>query len=63
MEEYKEYLEATDKRGFNVPYVVARRNLARAWNCFPWQVDEAPHDEVLLEFKLAEIEDAANKPK
>jgi hypothetical protein len=52
----RRYLRAKDKGGLTVPWVYARRQIARAWGCPPWAVDEAPIDEVQLELALARIE-------
>jgi hypothetical protein len=47
---------AKNKAGLGVPWAYVRRQIARAWGCRPWEVDEAPLDEVLLELKILEIE-------
>lgn len=39
-----------------VPWVYVRRVLAERWGVPPWQVDEAPHDEVRLELALMSLE-------
>jgi hypothetical protein len=36
--------------------VYVRKMLSERWNCFPWDVDDAPADEVALELRLAAIE-------
>lgn len=41
--------------------ILERRAVARQWGVAPWQIDEAPHGEVLLELQLLEIE-ARNRP-
>jgi hypothetical protein len=35
--------------------------LARAWRIPPWQVDDAPADEVLLEIRLSNLEAETHK--
>lgn len=39
-----------------MPWVWVREQLARAWQCFPWEVDEAPAREVALKLRLMTIE-------
>jgi hypothetical protein len=47
---------ARNKAGLLAPWAYIRRVLARTWGCFPWEVDDAPLDEVLLELKLMGME-------
>ena len=42
-----------------MPWAYVRRAIAQRWQCRPWEVDEAPTDEVLLELKIMEIEGKA----
>jgi hypothetical protein len=39
-----------------VPWAWTRRAIAERWQCKPWEVDEAPVDEVNLELQLMQIE-------
>lgn len=45
-----------------MPWVWVRRILAERWNVPPWQVDEAPHDEVRLELALMALEAECQPP-
>jgi hypothetical protein len=47
---------ARNKAGLGAPWAYVRRTIARSWGVPPWEVDEAPLDEVLLELKLMAIE-------
>ena len=51
---------ATNKAGLRAPWAYVRRSLAARWSCFPWEVDEAPLDEVLLELKILGMEARAD---
>ena len=39
-----------------MPWVWVRRRLAERWGVPPWEVDEAPYEEIALELKLGAIE-------
>ncbi|MBK8434518.1 MAG: hypothetical protein IPL28_25920 [Chloroflexi bacterium] len=49
-------MRASNKAGLDVPWVWTRHQLARLWGCFPWEVDEAPYDEVLRALEIANLE-------
>lgn len=55
-EALKFYLRNSNKAGLEVPWVWVRDQLAQAWQCFPWEVDEAPAREVALKLRLLNIE-------
>jgi hypothetical protein len=42
-----------------VPWVWIRKRIAEAWHCKPWEVDDAPMDEILLQCKLMNCESEA----
>lgn len=42
-----------------MPPALKRRAVARAWGVPPWAVDEAPADEVELEYALLRVEHEA----
>ena len=46
-----------------MPWVYARRVVAKNWGVPPWVVDEAPIDEVLTELKILELEGEAAEYK
>lgn len=50
---------ASNRAGLLAPWPYVRRTLAERWHCRPWEVDEAPLDEVLLELKIMGIEASA----
>jgi hypothetical protein len=52
---------AKNKAGLLAPWAYVRRALAERWHCFPWDVDDAPLDEVLLELKILGIEAKAQQ--
>lgn len=57
---------AKDRAGLLAPWPYVRRVLAERWHCRPWEVDDAPLDEVLLELKILGMEaraDAAAGPR
>jgi len=56
-------LKVPNKAGLDgPPWVWTRRVLARHWGCRPWDVDEWPADEVVLELRLLALE-AEHKDK
>jgi len=44
-----------------VPWAYVRRAIAQSWYCKPWEIDDAPTDEVLLELRIMELEGEAAK--
>lgn len=46
------YLRAPEKRDRAMPWLLLRRELARQWGCFPWEVDDLPADEVRREMEV-----------
>lgn len=44
-----------------MPYVYARRIVARSWGVPPWVVDEAPIDEFFTELRILKLEADAEK--
>lgn len=57
------WLRASDKRGLPVPWAYIRRALAERWHCRPWDVDEAPWDEIELELQILELEAEAERAR
>ena len=55
------WLKASNKAGMDVPWAYVRRAVARSWGVPPWEVDDAPYDEVLLEIKILNLEAEAEK--
>ena len=51
---------AKNRAGLLAPWAYVRRTLAERWHCRPWEVDDAPLDEVLLELKILGIEARAS---
>jgi hypothetical protein len=49
---------ASNTAGMDVPWVWTRHLLAKLWGCFPWEVDEAPFDEVLAAIELENVAQA-----
>lgn len=47
-----------------MPWVWTRRALANRWRITPWEVDEAPIDEILTELRLSNLEaEAQHAPR
>jgi hypothetical protein len=44
-----------------LPWVYTRRRIAERWGIPPWEVDQAPTDEVLTEIEIANIEAETRK--
>ncbi|NJN53280.1 MAG: hypothetical protein HC804_00105 [Anaerolineae bacterium] len=55
------WLKASNKKGLTVPWVYIRRRVAEQWHCKPWEVDDAPMDEVMTELRILELEAEAAK--
>jgi hypothetical protein len=50
-------LKATNPKGFSVPWVWIRREIARRWGVPPYVVDhDIPHQEVEIELRLMRVE-------
>lgn len=45
----------------SLPWVVIRRSLAAKWGIPPWEVDEAPADEIATELHISAIEARARE--
>jgi len=59
------FLSARNRAGLDVPWRYTRHNLAQRWGIRPWEVDEAPWDEVVLAIEIfnldAKYENGAGK--
>lgn len=42
-----------------MPWVYIRRAVAKSWGLPPWEVDEAPYDEVMTELRIMKLENEA----
>jgi len=47
---------ATHKAALPVPWAYVRDQLARLWGCRPWEVDDAPIDEIALALHFRRLE-------
>lgn len=44
-----------------MPWVYIRRDIAERWHCKPYEIDDAPADEVMLELSIMAIEAECEK--